>query len=331
MQRAKGTTGSESIGPGSLSVRAGLSTWIIDRQVMRSTPVHSGPPQATHRLQCPLRARRGPSGSAMTVLDRPPVATLRLAGQVAAFLGVDQNGSPALDGPRPRLSCRPAHARVVPRCRPVREEDPIMANATTPVSPRSSFDARGRALPMTEEEIRRRNEDAIRALDSLDEIGDAEEQLPRPSRRSLPTSTRNRSPPESGPTDALCVPPSGPRARCRFDPRRSGDHGRGPGRRREIASENVGHLGQFLTRGHGRRSPPDRRRPGRGRPQQMRSVSATLSDASRKSELPDVRAVAGSLVHLTDRIEVDLVDPARQAARGRTPASESAVRVLSGP
>ena len=35
---------------------------------------------------------------------------------------------------------------------------------------------RGRALPMTEEEIRQRNEDAIRALDSLDEIGDAEEQ-----------------------------------------------------------------------------------------------------------------------------------------------------------
>jgi hypothetical protein len=51
-----------------------------------------------------------------------------------------------------------------------------VAIARMPVSPRPSFDARGRALPMSEEEIRRRNEDAIRALDSLHEIGDAEEQ-----------------------------------------------------------------------------------------------------------------------------------------------------------
>jgi hypothetical protein len=54
--------------------------------------------------------------------------------------------------------------------------NPIMALAHTSVSPHRSVDARGRALPMTAEEIRRRNEGAIRALDSLDEIGDEEEQ-----------------------------------------------------------------------------------------------------------------------------------------------------------
>src|SRR3954470_15119086 len=53
---------------------------------------------------------------------------------------------------------------------------PTMAIAPNPVSPHRSVDARGRALPMTDEEIRRRNEGAIRALDSLDEIGDEEEQ-----------------------------------------------------------------------------------------------------------------------------------------------------------
>jgi excisionase family DNA binding protein len=51
-----------------------------------------------------------------------------------------------------------------------------MSIAPTPVSPHRSVDARGRALPMTDEEIRRRNAEAIRALDSLDEIGDEEEQ-----------------------------------------------------------------------------------------------------------------------------------------------------------
>ena len=37
-------------------------------------------------------------------------------------------------------------------------------------------DAHGRALPMTEEEIRARAEIAIRALDALDDMGDEEEQ-----------------------------------------------------------------------------------------------------------------------------------------------------------
>jgi hypothetical protein len=44
------------------------------------------------------------------------------------------------------------------------------------VSPHRSVDARGRALRMTDEEIRRRNEEAIRALDEVALIGDVEEQ-----------------------------------------------------------------------------------------------------------------------------------------------------------
>lgn len=51
-----------------------------------------------------------------------------------------------------------------------------MAIAPNPASPHRSVDARGRALPMTEEEIQRRAEEAIRALDEVAEIGDVEEQ-----------------------------------------------------------------------------------------------------------------------------------------------------------
>jgi len=53
---------------------------------------------------------------------------------------------------------------------------PAMSIAPNSVSPHRSVDARGRALPLTEEEILARNAEAIRALDSLDEIGDEEEQ-----------------------------------------------------------------------------------------------------------------------------------------------------------
>jgi hypothetical protein len=42
--------------------------------------------------------------------------------------------------------------------------------------PTASFDAQGRAIPLSEEEIRRRNEQAIRALDALDDMGDEDEQ-----------------------------------------------------------------------------------------------------------------------------------------------------------
>ena len=51
-----------------------------------------------------------------------------------------------------------------------------MAITPDPVSPHRSVDARGRALPMTEEEIRKRNEEAIRALEEVALIGDEEEQ-----------------------------------------------------------------------------------------------------------------------------------------------------------
>ena len=50
-----------------------------------------------------------------------------------------------------------------------------MASAPT-VSPRRSFDEHGRALPLSEEEVRRRNAQAIQALDALDDMGDEPEQ-----------------------------------------------------------------------------------------------------------------------------------------------------------
>ena len=46
----------------------------------------------------------------------------------------------------------------------------------TPNSEPRSFDATGRARPMTDEEIRRRNQEAIRGLQSLDDMGDEDEQ-----------------------------------------------------------------------------------------------------------------------------------------------------------
>jgi excisionase family DNA binding protein len=42
--------------------------------------------------------------------------------------------------------------------------------------PRSTFDARGRALPLPADEERRRADEAILALDRLDEMGDEDEQ-----------------------------------------------------------------------------------------------------------------------------------------------------------
>lgn len=44
------------------------------------------------------------------------------------------------------------------------------------ISPRRSFDEHGRALPLSEEEVRRRNAEAIQALDALWDMGDEEEQ-----------------------------------------------------------------------------------------------------------------------------------------------------------
>lgn len=44
------------------------------------------------------------------------------------------------------------------------------------ILPQSSFDARGRAIPLPPDEERRRAQEAIRALDQLDEMGDEDEQ-----------------------------------------------------------------------------------------------------------------------------------------------------------
>lgn len=51
-----------------------------------------------------------------------------------------------------------------------------MAVASSMVSPHRSVDASGRALPMTDAEIRARAGDIARGLDALDDMGDEEEQ-----------------------------------------------------------------------------------------------------------------------------------------------------------
>jgi hypothetical protein len=72
----------------------------------------------------------------------------------------------------PRVPVAYADAERFPESRRI----PVMAVAPTTLSPHRSVDARGRALPLTAEEIRRRNEVAIRALDEVASIGDVEEQ-----------------------------------------------------------------------------------------------------------------------------------------------------------
>jgi hypothetical protein len=54
-------------------------------------------------------------------------------------------------------------------------EAPHMATAPT-LSPHRDVDATGRALPMTDEEIRRWAAEAIRGLQAVDDMGDEEEQ-----------------------------------------------------------------------------------------------------------------------------------------------------------
>jgi hypothetical protein len=51
-----------------------------------------------------------------------------------------------------------------------------MPTAEQPVLPRRSTDERGRAIPLTEEQARRRAEEALRALDDVAAMGDEEEQ-----------------------------------------------------------------------------------------------------------------------------------------------------------
>lgn len=54
--------------------------------------------------------------------------------------------------------------------------NPTMAIAPTSLSPHGSVDARGRALPMTEAEVRARAGAIARGLDALDDMGDEDEQ-----------------------------------------------------------------------------------------------------------------------------------------------------------
>jgi hypothetical protein len=63
-----------------------------------------------------------------------------------------------------------------------------MAIAPTSVSPYRSVDIHGQALPMTDEEIARRNAEAIRALDDVAEMGDEVEQ--RATLEALMTAVR---------------------------------------------------------------------------------------------------------------------------------------------
>jgi hypothetical protein len=51
-----------------------------------------------------------------------------------------------------------------------------MAITPPTVSPGHSVDAAGRAIPMTDEEIRARAAEIARGLDALDDMGDEEEQ-----------------------------------------------------------------------------------------------------------------------------------------------------------
>jgi hypothetical protein len=48
--------------------------------------------------------------------------------------------------------------------------------AAAPASPHRSTDARGRVIPLTEEEDRQRIERGLRALDDIAKIGDLDEQ-----------------------------------------------------------------------------------------------------------------------------------------------------------
>ena len=68
-----------------------------------------------------------------------------------------------------------------------------MASAPT-VSPCRSFDEHGRALPLAEEEVRRRAEQAIRTLEALWDMGDEAEQ--RATLEALVTALDEDRPPE---------------------------------------------------------------------------------------------------------------------------------------
>ena len=53
---------------------------------------------------------------------------------------------------------------------------PAMPSASPTVPPRSAVDARGRLLPLSDEQLRERASDVARGLAQLDDMGDADEQ-----------------------------------------------------------------------------------------------------------------------------------------------------------
>jgi hypothetical protein len=59
---------------------------------------------------------------------------------------------------------------------PLVERAQAMAITSNPVSPHRSVDIHGKALRMTEEQIRQRNQEAIQALDEVATMGDEDEQ-----------------------------------------------------------------------------------------------------------------------------------------------------------
>jgi excisionase family DNA binding protein len=118
-----------------------------------------------------------------TVATRPvPVPRFGSPAAVAAFLGVSTKTVRRLVASESVPSYRLGRRVLVP----YRDADQFvrqqqqkrartMAIAPT-ISPQSSVDARGRALPLTEAEVRARAEAVARGLEALDAMGDAAEQ-----------------------------------------------------------------------------------------------------------------------------------------------------------
>ena len=127
------------------------------------------PVQSAARIRLIPALRRRPSHCPPRRRSDPCLITWRpRAGPGFAPVSRDLNREPPLS-PGGRL----------PRGGPLRRpnlEAPAVATAPSTASPHRSVDARGRALPMTDAEIRARAEVAIRALDAIDDMGDAEEQ-----------------------------------------------------------------------------------------------------------------------------------------------------------
>jgi excisionase family DNA binding protein len=125
----------------------------------------------------------------MSAVARPLAPRYGSAAEVAAYAGVSPKTVRRMIARGDVRGLKVGRRTVVPfedldrhvlRIDPRTEEVPVMAapapTAAVPASPHRSTDARGRLLPRTEEEVRRRNAEAIRAMDELAAIGDLDEQ-----------------------------------------------------------------------------------------------------------------------------------------------------------